>query len=80
MATPQRGEVWLIDFGSARKTLRALVVSVAFGGQERARCEESKGPWGFWPRTALKVAIASGSLTQVEPTYLLTKISSGNHC
>jgi mRNA interferase MazF len=36
MATPQRGEVWLIDFGQAGKTRPALIVSVAFGDQDRA--------------------------------------------
>ena len=36
MARPQRGEVWLIDFGQAGKTRPALVVSVAFGDQDRA--------------------------------------------
>ena len=36
MATPRRGEVWLIDFGQAGKTRPALVVSVAFGDQDRA--------------------------------------------
>ena len=36
MATPRRGEVWLIDFGMAGKTRPALVVSRAFGDQDRA--------------------------------------------
>lgn len=36
MSTPRRGEVWLIDFGMAGKTRPALVVSVAFGDQDRA--------------------------------------------
>ena len=36
MATPRRGEVWLIDFGTAGKTRPALVVSGAFGDQDRA--------------------------------------------
>jgi mRNA interferase MazF len=36
MATPGRGEVWLIDFGMAGKTRPALVVSEAFGDQDRA--------------------------------------------
>lgn len=36
MAIPRRGEVWLIDFGMAGKTRPALVVSVAFGDQDRA--------------------------------------------
>jgi mRNA interferase MazF len=36
MPTPRRGEVWLIDFGFAGKTRPALVVSVAFGDQDRA--------------------------------------------
>jgi mRNA interferase MazF len=36
MATPRRGEVWLIDFGMAGKTRPALVVSGAFGDQDRA--------------------------------------------
>ena len=36
MPTPQRGEVWLIDFGMAGKVRPALVVSVAFGDQGRA--------------------------------------------
>ncbi len=36
MPIPRRGEVWLIDFGLAGKTRPALVVSVAFGDQDRA--------------------------------------------
>jgi mRNA interferase MazF len=36
MPIPRRGEVWLIDFGFAGKTRPALVVSVAFGDQDRA--------------------------------------------
>jgi mRNA interferase MazF len=36
MATPRRGEVWLIDFGQASKTRPALVVSVAFADSDRA--------------------------------------------
>jgi mRNA-degrading endonuclease toxin of MazEF toxin-antitoxin module len=36
MATPRRGEVWLIDFGMAGKTRPALVVSGAFGDRDRA--------------------------------------------
>jgi mRNA interferase MazF len=36
MATPRRGEVWLIDFGMAGKTRPALVVSVAFGEKDRS--------------------------------------------
>ena len=36
MATPRRGEVWLIDFGRAGKTRPALVVSGPFGDQDRA--------------------------------------------
>ena len=36
MATPRRGEVWLIDFGMPGKTRPALVVSGAFGDQDRA--------------------------------------------
>ena len=36
MPTPQRGEVWLIDFGLAGKIRPAVIVSVAFGDQDRA--------------------------------------------
>ena len=36
MATPQRGEVWLIDFGMAGKTRPAVVVSVAFSDKDRS--------------------------------------------
>ena len=36
MPTPRRGEVWLIAFGLAGKTRPALVVSTAFGDQDRA--------------------------------------------
>jgi mRNA interferase MazF len=36
MATPRRGDVWLIDFGMAGKTRPALVVSVAFGDKDRS--------------------------------------------
>jgi mRNA interferase MazF len=36
MATPRRGEVWLIDFGMAGKTRPALVASVAFGDRDRS--------------------------------------------
>ncbi|MGD1104927.1 MAG: type II toxin-antitoxin system PemK/MazF family toxin [Terriglobia bacterium] len=36
MPIPRRGEVWLIDFGLAGKTRPALVVSVAFGDQDRS--------------------------------------------
>jgi len=36
MPPPRRGEVWLIDFGLAGKTRPALVVSTAFGDQDRA--------------------------------------------
>jgi hypothetical protein len=36
MPIPLRGEVWLIDLGMAGKTRPTLIVSVAFGGQDRA--------------------------------------------
>jgi mRNA interferase MazF len=36
MPIPLRGEVWLIDFGMTGKPRPALVVSVAFGDQDRA--------------------------------------------
>jgi mRNA interferase MazF len=36
MATPRRGEVWLVDFGLAGKTRPALVVNVPFGDQDRS--------------------------------------------
>jgi mRNA interferase MazF len=36
MATPQRGEVWLIDFGMAGKTRPAVVVSVPFSDKDRS--------------------------------------------
>jgi mRNA interferase MazF len=36
MPTPTRGEVWLIDFGAAGKTRPALIVSGAFGDQDRS--------------------------------------------
>ena len=36
MATPKRGEVWLVDFGLAGKTRPALVVNVPFGDQDRS--------------------------------------------
>jgi mRNA interferase MazF len=36
MLTPRRGEVWLIDFGLAGKARPALIVSVAFGDQDRS--------------------------------------------
>ena len=36
MPVPQRGEVWLIDFGMTGKTRPALIVSVSFGDQDRA--------------------------------------------
>ena len=36
MPIPRRGEVWLVDFGLAGKTRPALVVSVAFGDQDRS--------------------------------------------
>jgi mRNA interferase MazF len=36
MPSPLRGEVWPIDFGLAGKTRPALVVSVAFGEQDRS--------------------------------------------
>ena len=36
MPQPVRGEVWLIDFGLAGKTRPAVVVSVAFGAQDRS--------------------------------------------
>jgi hypothetical protein len=36
MATPRRGEVWLIDFGQAAKHAPRLVVSVVFGDLDRA--------------------------------------------
>lgn len=34
--TPQRGEVWLIDFGLAGKTRPALIVNVAFSDRDRS--------------------------------------------
>ena len=34
--TPVRGEVWLFDLGMAEKVRPALVISVAFGGADRA--------------------------------------------
>lgn len=36
MPTPAGGEVWLIDFGLVGKMRPALVVSVAFGDQDRS--------------------------------------------
>lgn len=36
MPIPVRGEVWLIDFGPAGKVRPALVVSEAFGEQDRS--------------------------------------------
>ena len=36
MATPRRGEVWLVDFGLAGKTRPALIVSVPFSDQDRS--------------------------------------------
>jgi len=36
MATPRRGEVWLVDFGMAGKTRPALIVSVPYADQDRA--------------------------------------------
>lgn len=36
MPTPRRGEVWLIDFGLAGKTRPTLVVSIAFGDEDRS--------------------------------------------
>lgn len=36
MPIPLRGEVWLLDFGMTGKIRSALVVSVAFGDQDRA--------------------------------------------
>jgi mRNA interferase MazF len=36
MPIPRRGEVWLIDFGFAGKTRPALILSVAFGDQDRS--------------------------------------------
>jgi mRNA interferase MazF len=36
MATPTRGEVWLVDMGYAAKVRPALVLSVAMEGDERA--------------------------------------------
>lgn len=34
--TPTRGEVWLLDLGTAEKVRPALILSVAFGDQDRA--------------------------------------------
>ena len=34
--TPLRGEVWLFDLGMAEKVRPALVISVAFGDEDRA--------------------------------------------
>lgn len=36
MATPKRGEVWLIDMGYAAKVRPALVLSIPIVGNERA--------------------------------------------
>ena len=36
MATPQRGEVWLVDLGLAAKVRPALVISVPAGDTDRA--------------------------------------------
>ena len=36
MATPQRGEVWLIDFGLAGKVRPALVISVGLRTKDRS--------------------------------------------
>ena len=36
MATPQRGEVWLVDLGLAAKVRPALVISVPPGNADRA--------------------------------------------
>lgn len=36
MATPKRGEVWLIDLGYAGKRRPGLVMSVAFQDEDRA--------------------------------------------
>ena len=35
MATPRKGEVWLVDMGYTAKTRPALVVSIAVAGNER---------------------------------------------
>jgi mRNA interferase MazF len=36
MATPQRGEVWLVDLGMTAKMRPALVISVSAGDRDRA--------------------------------------------
>ncbi len=36
MATPKRGEVWLVDMGYAAKVRPALVLSISIEGVERA--------------------------------------------
>jgi mRNA interferase MazF len=33
---PERGDVWLVDFGAAAKVRPALVISVAFEDEDRA--------------------------------------------
>jgi mRNA interferase MazF len=57
MPAPQRGEVWLIDFGLAGKTRPALVVSVAFGDQDRAYhgCAAHRQP--AWPPFEIAVRV-----------------------
>lgn len=35
MATPRKGEVWLVDMGYTAKTRPALVVSIPISGDER---------------------------------------------
>ena len=35
MASPRKGEVWLVDMGYTAKTRPALVVSIAITGNER---------------------------------------------
>src|ERR1017187_1649120 len=84
MPAPQRGEVWLIDFGLAGKTRPALVVSGAFGDQDppcscRGPGVQQRRP-GFFPRRFLpigqnSVSPAPEKQALFKPVVSLRKVS-----
>ena len=43
MPRAKRGEIWIADLGLAAKVRPVLVLSVAYEGQERAVCHETRG-------------------------------------
>ena len=82
---PERGEVWLVDFGVTQKVRPALVISIPYGDSDRALI-------GVIPHTTatrgsqFEVAVRTGFLSEgaflvqgvqaVPPKYFLRKLGA----